>query len=179
MIRFFDYLISLMGLIILMPLLILIWIIGLIENGSPLFKQKRVGYNQKFFTIIKFRTMNKNTKFMATHLVSKSNITKFGSFLRFSKLDEIPQLWNVIKGEMSIVGPRPCLLNQKKLISERKKRKVFKKKPGITGLAQISGVTMKTPILLAKIDEKMNKNMSLYYYFYYITKTALRVFKLK
>ena len=69
-----------MGLIILMPLLILIWIIGLIENGSPLFKQKRVGYNQKFFTIIKFRTMNKNTKFMATHLVSKSNITKLGHF---------------------------------------------------------------------------------------------------
>ena len=109
----------------------------------------------------------------STHLVNTSNITIYGYFLRKFKIDEIPQLWNVLVGEMSIVGPRPCLINQKKLITERKKRGVFKVKPGITGLAQILGITMKTPILLAKTDLKMIKQMSLTYYFYCILKTML------
>ena len=90
-------------------------------------------------------------------------------------MDEIPQLFNVLFGDMSLVGPRPCLLNQGKLITERKKRGVFKVKPGITGLAQISGVNMQTPTQLAKTDLKMINNMNLFYYFYYILRTVLKL----
>ena len=179
MIRLFDFSFALLGLIILSPVLIVIYIIGLFENKSPLFKQKRVGFNQKIFIIVKFRTMWVETKSIATHLVDNSMITFFGKFLRHTKLDEIPQLWNVLKGDMSLVGPRPCLFNQKKLINERKKRKVFKVKPGITGLAQISKIDMKTPTLLAKTDLKMINEMSLLNYFYYILKTLLPFIKKK
>ena len=115
--------------------------------------------------------MKMNTLSSGTHLVDVSNITYFGYFLRKYKLDELLQLWNVFIGDMSLVGPRPCLFNQKRLINERKKRKVFKVKPGITGLAQVSGITMKTPKLLSKTDQKMINQMNLYYYFYYILKT--------
>ena len=172
-IRFLDFIFAILGIIILLPIIILLLVIGLFENGSPIFRQKRIGYYQKNFTLIKFRTMKKNTISVATHLVNDSVITTYGIFLRKTKLDEIPQLWNVLIGDMSFVGPRPCLLNQTKLISERKKRGVFKFRPGITGLAQISGVTMRTPTLLAKTDFEMNKKMNLYYYFYYIIKTLL------
>ena len=176
MIRLFDFFLSLLGLIILSPLIILVWTVGLFENGSPLFKQFRVGYKQKSFLLLKFRTMNKDTKTAATHLVNTSMITPFGFLLRRTKIDEIPQLFNVLFGDMSIVGPRPCLFNQKKLIAERKKRGVYKVKPGITGLAQISGVNMKTPTLLAKLDLEMIKGMNLYNYFMYIMKTMIIIF---
>ena len=176
MIRFLDFVFAVMGIIILLPIFILIWIIGLFENGSPIFTQTRIGYLQKNFTLIKFRTMKKDTISVATHLVKDPVITRYGIFLRKTKFDEIPQLWNVLIGDMSFVGPRPCLLNQTKLISERKKRGVFKFRPGITGLAQISGITMRTPTLLAKTDFEMNKKMNLYYYFYYILKTLLIIF---
>ena len=171
--RFLDILFSLLGLIIFLPLLFIIFIIGLFDTGSPLFIQKRVGLNLKSFNLVKFRTMKMNTLSSGTHLVDVSNITYFGYFLRKYKLDELLQLWNVFIGDMSLVGPRPCLFNQKRLINERKKRKVFKVKPGITGLAQVSGITMKTPKLLSKTDQKMINQMNLYYYFYYIFKTLL------
>ena len=177
MIRLFDFLFSILGLIILSPILILLWIIGIFESGSPLFKQERVGYNQKFFILFKFRTMHKDTKSVPTHRVNNLMITKFGFFLRRTKLDELPQLYNVLIGDMSLVGPRPCLVNQKKLISERKKRGIFKVKPGITGLAQISGITMKNPTLLAKTDMKMVRQQNLFYYFYYIVLTFFISFK--
>ena len=169
--RFLDILFSLLGLIIFLPLLFIIFIIGLFDTGSTLFIQKRVGLNLKSFNLVKFRTMKMNTLSSGTHLVDVSNITYFGYFLRKYKLDELLQLWNVFIGDMSLVGPRPCLFNQKRLINERKKRKVFKVKPGITGLAQVSGITMKTPKLLSKTDQKMINQMNLYYYFYYILKT--------
>lgn len=175
MIRLFDLSFSLLGLIILSPLLILLLIIGFIENGSPLFRQERVGYNQKIFLLVKFRTMKKNTKSVATHLVNQSMITKYGSFLRRTKLDELPQLLNVVKGDMSLVGPRPSLSNQTELINERKNRGIFKVRPGITGLAQISGITMEKPKLLANIDQEMIKKVNLYNYFYYIFKTLLKM----
>jgi O-antigen biosynthesis protein WbqP len=177
MIRFFDFLFSFLGLITLSPLLILLWIVGLFENGSPLYKQQRVGYNQKLFILIKFRTMPMGTKSDATHLIDYSIITSFGIFLRRTKLDEVPQLLNVLMGSMSLVGPRPCLPNQKRLIIERKKRGIYKVKPGITGLAQVSGINMSRPALLAKTDLKMIKQMNLFYYFYYIFKTVLLIFK--
>ena len=176
MIRCLDFLFSLIGIIFLSPLLVLIFLIGLIDNGSPLFIQSRVGYNLKSFSLIKFRTMPIGVRSAGTHLIKNIKFTLFGSILRRTKIDEIPQLLNVLKGDMSLVGPRPCLLNQKKLIFERKKRGVFKVKPGITGLSQMSGITMKTPTLLAKTDLKMIKKMSLYKYFYYIFKTLFIIF---
>ena len=176
MIRLCDFLFSFLGLIIFFPLLILLWILGYLINGSPLFIQKRVGINQKIFYLIKFRTMKVGTRSVASHLVNNSVITPFGHFLRRTKIDEIPQLWNVLIGNMSLVGPRPCLINQKKLICERQKRGVYYVKPGITGLAQISGVTMKNTILLAKIDSKMIKEMNFNNYFYYIFKTLKIIF---
>ena len=175
MIRIFDFLFSLMGLIFLSPLLILIFLIGLFDNGSPLFVQKRVGQKLKSFSLIKFRTMPLGVRSAGTHLIKNIQFRPFGYFLRRTKLDEIPQLLNVFLGDMSLVGPRPCLFNQRKLISERKKRRVFKVRPGITGLAQISGINMKTPTLLAKTDQKMIKSMSLYKYFYYIFKTIFKI----
>ena len=177
MIRIFDFLFSLIGLIFLSPLLTLLWCIGLFDNGSPLFMQKRVGRSLKSFILVKFRTMPIKTRSTGTHLVKDIKLTSFGYFLRRTKLDEIPQLFNVLLGDMSLVGPRPCLFNQKKLISERKKREVFKVKPGITGLAQVSGINMKTPTLLSKTDLKMIRKMSLFNYFYYILRTILTIIK--
>ena len=175
MIRIFDFLFSLIGLVFLSPLLVLIFLIGLFDNGSPLFIQSRVGYNLKSFSLIKFRTMPKGVRSAGTHLMKNIKLSFFGFFLRRTKLDEIPQLLNVFFGDMSLVGPRPCLFNQKKLINERKKRGVFKVKPGITGLAAINGIDMKTPTLLAKTDQKMIKSMGLYNYFYYIFKTIFKI----
>jgi lipopolysaccharide/colanic/teichoic acid biosynthesis glycosyltransferase len=175
MIRIFDFLFSLIGLIFLLPLLILIFFIGLFESGSPLFIQKRVGKKLKSFSLIKFRTMPIGVRSTGTHLIKNIQLSSFGYFLRRTKLDEIPQLLNVLFGDMSLVGPRPCLFNQKKLIYERKKRGVFKVRPGITGLAAINGINMKTPTLLAKTDQKMIKDMSLYNYFYYMFKTIFKI----
>jgi len=177
MIRLLDCFFSLFGIFILSPLLILLLIVGLFDSGSPLFKQTRVGIHQKPFTLIKFRTMPLGTKSAATHLIKNLKLSFFGSFLRKTKLDEIPQLWNVLIGEMSLVGPRPCLLNQKKLIKERKKRGVFKERPGITGIAQIKGITMKTDTLLAKTDLETIKQLNVFNYFYYILLTMFLIFK--
>lgn len=177
--RIFDILISISGLVLLFPFLFLIYILNFIIYGSPLFFQERIGLNSKTFILIKFRTMKIGTPNAATHLINKKNITVFGNFLRILKIDELPQLWNVLIGEMSIVGPRPCLKSQKKLIYERNKRGVFRIKPGVTGLAQIKGVTMSDPILLAKTDLKMMKKMSLINYFYYIFLTLLSIIHIK
>ena len=142
-----------------------------IDGGSPLFIQVRVGMDQKPFKLVKLRTMKLNTVSMATHLVEASAVTRLGSFLRRSKLDELPQLWNVVKGEMSLVGPRPCLFNQTELIEARRELHVFNVRPGITGLSQIKGIDMSSPLLLAQIDSKMIQNMSISAYFYYLFKT--------
>jgi lipopolysaccharide/colanic/teichoic acid biosynthesis glycosyltransferase len=112
------------------------------------------------------------TQSVATHLVGVNSVTKLGRFLRKTKLDELPQLINVIKGEMSIVGPRPCLFNQQELIDEREARGVFDVLPGITGLAQVNDIDMSTPELLAQWDQKMIQRFSLKNYFLYIIQTA-------
>lgn len=175
MIRLLDFLFSSVALIFLSPFLILIFFINLFENGSPIFIQRRVGQNMKSFLLLKFRTMPINTRSAGTHLVKNVKLSTFGYFLRRTKIDETPQLLNVFLGSMSLVGPRPCLFNQKKLIDLRKKNGVFKTKPGITGLSQISGIDMQTPALLTKTDKKMIKEMSLYNYFYYILRTLIKV----
>jgi hypothetical protein len=177
MIRLFDIFFSIFGLLFLLPLFFLISVIGFFNTGSPLFLQQRLGLNLKIFTLVKFRTMKLDTLSVGTHLADLSNVTRFGYFLRKSKLDEIPQLWNVLIGNMSLVGPRPCLLNQRKLIMERKKRGVFLVRPGITGLAQVNGIDMSTPTFLAKTDLRMIRQMNLFYYFYYILITFLTIFK--
>ncbi len=117
--------------------------------------------------------MRQDTASVATHLADASAVTKLGQFLRRSKLDELPQLWNVLKGEMSLVGPRPCLFSQTELIDERESRGVFKARPGITGLAQINGIDMSTTRLLAETDALMLNKMSLWGYFTFILKTVL------
>jgi lipopolysaccharide/colanic/teichoic acid biosynthesis glycosyltransferase len=109
---------------------------------------------------------------VATHLASSSSITPYGRFLRKSKLDELPQLWNVFVGDMSLVGPRPNLFNQEELIMERDFRGVYSVRPGITGLAQINKIDMSTPQLLAETDSKMLKELNLLGYFKYILLTV-------
>jgi O-antigen biosynthesis protein WbqP len=172
MTRLFDVILSLGGLVFGVPILSLLWVLGWFDTGSPLFRQERVGRNQKPFTLVKFRTMRPDTASVATHLADDSDVTKLGHFLRRTKLDELPQLWNVIKGEMSLVGPRPCLFIQQELIAERESRGVFLVRPGITGLAQINGVDMSTPKLLAEFDARMLKNFGARTYFSCIIKTV-------
>lgn len=171
MTRLFDFLFSFFGLLLLSPILLILSIIGFFDTGKPLFIQRRVGQHKKPFKLIKFRTMHPNTQSVATHLASQSSITQFGSFLRKSKLDELPQLINVFKGDMSLVGPRPNLYNQEELIEERDKRQVYAVLPGITGLSQINEIDMSTPKELAISDQKMIESYSIKTYFYYIFAT--------
>lgn len=151
--------------------MILIMLLGLMDTGSPLFKQVRVGRHQRPFTLIKFRTMHQSTPSVASHLADSSAVTSLGRFLRRTKLDELPQLWNVLKGEMSLVGPRPCLYSQDELIGERAIRGVFDVRPGITGLAQLNGIDMSTPRLLAETDAKMLSKLNLRTYLQYLLMT--------
>jgi len=171
-IRTLDFLFSLFGLVFGFPVLLVLYVIGLFDTGSPVFKQQRVGRLKAPFTLVKFRTMSVDTASVASHLASNASITKFGSFLRRTKLDELPQLWNVLKGEMSLVGPRPCLFNQEELIAERELRSVLKARPGITGLAQVNDIDMSTPKLLAETDAKMLASLNVSAYFKYIFMTV-------
>jgi len=173
MIRIIDFWASFFGLILLLPLILVLYIIGLFDTGSPIFRQRRVGKNKHPFTLYKFRTMNLNTRSVATHLANQSDVTKFGSFLRKTKLDELPQLLNVLIGDMSLVGPRPCLFSQEELISEREKRGVYNFKPGITGLAQINDVDMSTPVKLSEFDALMLKDLNLTNYLKYVLATVI------
>lgn len=172
MIRIFDVVFSLLGLVLGLPVLLVIYVMGLFDTGSPLFRQERVGRHQQPFILVKFRTMTLDTASVASHLVPIASITKLGWFLRRTKLDELPQLWNVLKGEMSLVGPRPGLFNQQELTEERSKRGVFDARPGITGLAQVSDIDMSTPELLAETDQRMLKSLSVSSYFKYIFMTV-------
>jgi len=171
-IRTLDFVFSLIGLVFGFPVLLVLCVIGLFDTGSPVFRQERVGRYKKPFTLVKFRTMSVDTASVASHLASSSSITKFGHFLRRTKLDELPQLWNVLKGEMSLVGPRPCLFNQEELIQQRDQRGVLGARPGVTGLAQVNDIDMSTPTLLAETDAKMLENLTVAAYFKYIVMTV-------
>jgi len=172
-VRAFDFLLSIFGLLFGFPILLIIFLIGLFDTGSPLFVQERVGRDKKSFKLVKFRTMSKDTASVASHLASNASITKLGGFLRRTKLDELPQLWNVLKGDMSLVGPRPNLFNQEELINLRNELGVYDVRPGITGLAQIKDIDMSTPELLAKTDAEMIATMSVANYFKYIFLTVV------
>jgi O-antigen biosynthesis protein WbqP len=173
MTRIFDVLFSFIGLLLLSPILLILVIVGYFDTGSPIFRQERVGKNKKLFRLIKFRSMYRNAPSVATHLASASTITPFGGFLRKSKLDELPQLWNVFIGDMSLVGPRPNLFNQEELILERDSRGVYSVLPGITGLAQINKIDMSTPKFLAETDAKMIQDLNTLGYFNYILLTLV------
>jgi O-antigen biosynthesis protein WbqP len=173
MTRFLDIILSLTGLLFLAPFLLFFTLLGYFDTGSPFFVQKRIGRDQKVFSLIKFRTMKPGTIDTATHLLDGSVLTRFGGFLRKYKIDELPQLWNVLIGDMSLVGPRPCLPVQTELISERQSRSVFKILPGITGLAQVRGIDMSNPKMLAEIDQELMERYSLSIYARLILVTLL------
>ena len=172
MTRIFDIFFSFVGLVLLSPVLTVLIIIGYFDTGSPIFRQERVGKGKQPFRLMKFRSMHVNAPSVATHLASASSITPIGSFLRKSKLDELPQLWNVFVGDMSLVGPRPNLYNQEELIHERDSRGVYSVRPGITGLAQIKKIDMSTPQLLGETDAKMIQELKTLGYFKYIFLTV-------
>lgn len=137
--RMLDFILSLIALIVLSPLMIIIGILVRIKLGRPvIFKQKRPGKNEKIFTLYKFRTMTDEKDEQGNLLADEKRLTKFGKFLRSTSLDELPELWNILKGEMAIVGPRPLLVEYLPLYNEEQKHR-HDIKPGLTGLAQISG----------------------------------------
>lgn len=164
--RFYDTVLSFIGLIVLSPfLLILVMLIKLDSKGPILFKQKRIGRNKKHFNILKFRTMKIDTpKDTPTHMLENPEqyITRMGRFLRKTSLDELPQIINILKGDMSIIGPRPALWNQFDLIEERDKYDVHKLYPGITGYAQIKGRDTLSIPDKAALDGEYVKRISLW-----------------
>ena len=134
---------------------IILWLaIRISSPGPAIFVQKRIGKNGLLFKCYKFRTMNIGTKNVGTHEVNKNSITSIGKFLRSSKLDELPQIINIIRGELSLVGPRPGLPSQTELFEARNLRKVYEVLPGITGLSQINNIDMSTPNKLAESDKR-------------------------
>lgn len=154
-----------MGVFILLPVFIIVYVALFFYGGSPLFRQKRLGQAKKEFELLKFRTLPIGVPSRATHELKDLNIPKFCAFLRKSKLDELPQLFNVLSGDMSLVGPRPCLSNQTEVIAGRERLGVFNCRPGVTGLAQICGVDMSRPLTLAELDAAMIKRLSTKRYF--------------
>ncbi|KAF0222082.1 MAG: O-antigen biosynthesis protein [Erysipelotrichaceae bacterium] len=179
--RCIDFIISLIGLLVLSPIFLLIAVIIKLESkGKVLFKQKRLGKDKCFFDIYKFRTMLSSTpKDMPTHLLltPEKFITKSGAFLRKSSLDELPQLINILVGDMSIVGPRPALWNQDDLIAEREKVGANDILPGLTGWAQINGRDELHIELKAKLDGQYVKEMSLWLDIKIFFLTIFKVFR--
>ena len=162
--RMIDFILSLMGLIILSPVFIILCIwIKMDSRGRVLFKQKRYGKDKSYFNIYKFRTMRTDTPSdMPTHMLSNPEqyITKCGKFLRKTSLDELPQIINILKGEMSIIGPRPALWNQEDLIEKREQYHANNIRPGLTGWAQINGRDELEIEVKARLDGDYVKRMS-------------------
>ncbi|MDP3691022.1 sugar transferase [Bradyrhizobium sp.] len=159
--RTFDFFVSACGLIVLMPfMLIIAWFVARSSPGGVLFVQTRIGKFEKPFRCYKFRTMAHGAPSAGSHEVDDSWITPTGRRLRSSKLDELPQLFNVLRGDMSLVGPRPCLPNQSEVIAARRARDVFRIRPGITGPAQLASIDMSTPEKLAEADASYIENQT-------------------
>ena len=181
--RFFDIILSLVAIIVFSWLLIIIAIAIVVEDkGNILFKQKRIGKNKKEFYIYKFRTMKVSTpKDVPTHLLDnpESYITKIGGFLRKTSLNELPQLFNILKGDMSIVGPRPALWNQFDLIDLRDKNGSNSVRPGLTGWAQVNGRDELPIDVKAGFDGEYIKKMSIVFDIKIILMTVVSVFTSK
>lgn len=162
--RGIDLLLSLAGIIVLSPILLILCLAIKIDSKGPvIFKQKRVGKNKSHFYIYKFRTMKVDTpKETPTHLLSNPDffITRVGKFLRKTSLDELPQLFNILKGDMAVIGPRPALWNQYDLIEERDKYHANDIRPGLTGLAQISGRDELEIDYKARLDGQYTANIT-------------------
>lgn len=179
--RIIDFVLSLMAIIVLFPFFILFTIIIKLESKGPVFfKQKRFGKDKEFFYIYKFRSMRTDTpKDMPTHMLknAESYITKFGGFMRKTSIDELPQIINILKGNMSIIGPRPALWNQDDLIKERDKYHANDVLPGLTGWAQVNGRDELPISVKAKLDGEYIEKMSLWFDIKVFFKTIISVFK--
>lgn len=171
-IRTLDVVASALGLVVASPILLTAMIvISLDSPGAPLFAQARVGRHERVFTCYKLRTMKVGTASLGTHQVSASQITRIGGFLRRVKLDELPQLFNVLRGDMSLVGPRPCLPSQAEVIAARRARRIFTVRPGVTGEAQLLGIDMSMPEELA-LHDRAHLNTSARAYISAVLRTA-------
>ncbi|MDY6964184.1 MAG: sugar transferase, partial [Pseudomonadota bacterium] len=160
--RFIDLAFALSIIVLLWWAMVIIWVtIRLQSPGPGIFRQERVGRNEQVFTCLKFRTMYLSAPNVGTHEVPAAAVTPLGHFLRRTKLDELPQVINILRNEMSLVGPRPCLPNQASMILERRAQGVFEIKPGITGLAQVRGIDMSDPAGLAACDREYLQLQSL------------------
>jgi O-antigen biosynthesis protein WbqP len=159
--RLIDIAGAAVGLVLLSPFLAAgILAVRRTSTGPGIFVQRRVGRNGMPFRCYKLRTMYADTPSVPTHEATAAQVTPIGRFLRRWKLDELPQLWNVLKGEMSLVGPRPCLPEQVELVEERRRLGVMALRPGITGLAQARGIDMSDPVRLAAVDAEYLENRS-------------------
>lgn len=172
--RLFDLCLAIVilpfALIICLPLLV---VVALESRGNPLFLQTRVGRNQKPFTLMKLRTMYADTAHVGSHEVTRSQVTRIGHILRRLKLDELPQIINVALGQMSFVGPRPCLPSQEELVAARERLDVFTIRPGITGPAQLANLDMSQPQKLARADAEYITQQTLRADLRYIVQTAI------
>lgn len=160
--RSIELVAALAGLVVLLPVALVIAAAIRIETRGPaVFSQMRVGRRERPFRCHKFRSMRADTPERPTHDMVRADVTRVGRFIRNTKLDELPQLWNVVVGEMSLVGPRPCLPQQTELIEARRRRGVYELRPGITGLAQVEGIDMSRPQRLARVDALYRTRASL------------------
>lgn len=178
--RVFDFIISLFALIILSPLFLLISLIILIGDGTPvLFRQKRVGKNNELFTIYKFRTMKQGTENVASGKLENANakITRFGRILRATSIDELPQLFNILNGTMSLVGPRPLIPEETEIRELREKYNVYSIRPGITGWAQVNGRDNISLEQKALLDKKYVEKQSLGFDIKILIMTVLKVLR--
>ncbi|MEW9500797.1 sugar transferase [Jeotgalibacillus marinus] len=180
--RIIDFIASLLTIIFMFPVLCLVAVVIKCDSKGPvIFKQQRHGRNQKLFTIYKFRTMRTDTPNVSTENLGDPSVymTKIGEFLRKSSLDELPQLFNILKGDMSIVGPRPALYNQYDLIEMREKVKVNSIRPGLTGYAQVRGRDFITDTEKVEFDRYYFENMNLLFDIQIIWWTVKSVSKLE
>lgn len=175
--RILDFILSLLALIILSPLMLILYILVIIKLGKPaIFKQQRPGKDEKIFTLYKFRTMTNEKDENGNLLPDEKRLTKFGKFLRSTSLDELPELVNIIKGDMAIVGPRPLLVEYLSYYNEEEKRR-HDVRPGLTGLAQVNGRNMITWEEKFKLDIQYIKHITIINDMKIILKTLTKVFK--